>query len=1423
MYSSNISKISKIEFGLLSSKDIRTNSVSEVSKMSYFENNTPVKNGLFDSRMGTLTQNDVCETDLLSSNKSPGYYGNIELNLPVYNHFHIEKIVKTLSVICIKCGNLLNPLIGDIHGPSADDILNMSQTNQNYPSYESIMKIPSHKRLQLLSKILLDKNSAPVCKYCNTKQPSKYILNCQGIVDSIGYPNTNFKDEKDKLIILYPEYVFRLFEKITKRNCEVLGYDYKKSNPSSLILHTIPVCPPVCRPFNNQGNNMISHDHLTLRYEDVLKTNELVKSALSTSNEATREKVREFLAHDVSTVFNNDPGNGFIAKGSGVMEHQTFAQRIKGKIPKTGRIRGNLMSTRVEMSARSVITPDPMIDLDEIGVPEYIAKKLTFPEKVTSLNKSFLYKCIENGPDVYPGCVGIEKSGKIIKPKQKEIILEDGDIVIRHLCNGDYVLMNRAPTLHKKSMMSHRVRIFSGYSFRLNVNVTEPYNADFDGDEMNLHCPQSISSLSELTILSNLNKQCMNSASNEPAIPFVQDNVLCSRLMSESKKDISQQKAMNMLAFGSPYYYGSLDKRKYSGIDILNFYTPEFYSKDLGKINKGVLKDMIQECYQEQGESDCFKMISTMQKLFGAYLNNNYFSIGPKDLKRSKEIHSKIDGDVDKMIENIINRLEQIHSGKESNSEELFEKFISDENRKIDDNSEKLLGKNEDSRFKTMIESKSKGKNKNIKQMKGFLGQQIVNGKRTNTGYTERTLPHFNRYSENIETKGFIRSSFSKGLHPYEFYFHAGGGREGLIEQALQTGQTGYIQRQMIKFLEDITIHWNNTVSDCQGNILQFLYGDDSTCGENIESINLNEIISYSIDELEIMYSLTANKTDWIECIESNIINTNKQNDDLFVKFFNELLEMREFIANMVLPYTNTINCNFCMNIERKINKICNKYNLIKNIKTNLDPTTILKSYNELFDKCSMNKISDFTGIYMLKFLIYSYASPKSLICNYRFTRESFEDFLNDVEKSFKYSRIEAGETVGVLSAQSLGEPCTQLTLNSFHFAGAGRSQGLPRIQELLYLESKKDLAMTKIYLDAPHCYLKNDAIAIAKDLSKVFMKDVIVSYKFYYDDRKYRDPILRNYQKLEKESQLGQSSSSPWILKLYLDNSKVELTDIWYAINNFNYFSNPILESDNKTITFRIDIYNVKNISNNRNIIVKESLFEVNQIVDIIEHGIEKVIVTGIENISSVDVVESEIHNYNNILGSIETEEVFNLITSGTNLLEILSYEGINSNLTYSNNILETLEVFGIESARQLLINELYETLKDVGSIDKRHISILSDRMTQMGILLPCSSKGNEEFSNGPLGKASFEKVLYELDKASTSAYVDNIEGISANIMVGQVPPCGTGIVNVKLDDSIFSIGNKKFNKNIGEVKKEKKSDIYETKMDNDIRFDID
>ena len=383
---------------------------------------------------------------------------------------------------------------------------------------------------------------------CNFVQPSKFVK--EGLAKIFAEWKDSSSTTNSVREHLNPERIHRMFKRITDEDCAIMGFDKNWCRPDWLICTVLPVCPPAVRPSVRQHTGQRSEDDITHKLIDIIKVNNNLKKKMeikSTPAE-TIEGFWEYLQYNVATYVDNEIPNVTECRHRSGRALKVIVQRLKGK---EGRIRGNLMGKRVDFSARTVITPDPNIKIDQLGVPLKIAKNLTYPEIVNKYNIARLTKMIRNGPDIYPGAKSIKKisdgsSKSLLYIDRENIELEIGDIVHRHLIDDDNVLFNRQPSLHKMSMMAHRVKVMKHNTFRLNVSVTTPYNADFDGDD-EYNVPQSIQTSIELRQLARVPLQIISPRTNAPLIKPVQDTMLGIYRITNDNVFFTEKEMMNML------------------------------------------------------------------------------------------------------------------------------------------------------------------------------------------------------------------------------------------------------------------------------------------------------------------------------------------------------------------------------------------------------------------------------------------------------------------------------------------------------------------------------------------------------------------------------------------------------------------------------------------------------------------------------------------------------------------------------------------------------------------------------------------------------------------------------------------------------------------------------------------------------------
>lgn len=874
------SKIIGVQFSIGSPEEIRNNSVVEITSRDTYINNKPVLGGLFDPRMGVLEPGTICPTDGLTYIDSPGYFGHIELARPVIFTQHLKDIMKISKCVCYKCSKLL------INKNDHKHILNWSPKDRwNYVS-----KLASN--VKRCGELIDDG--------CGCKQPDKIKVEEIATIFAIWDKPPLIGNEIVRVRIT-PELLVKQFKRISDEDVNFMGFNPTWSRPDWMICQVLPVPPPQVRPSVKHDAQQRSEDDLTHIYSNVIKTNNDLKDKIA-NNAATNviDSLTRLLQYFIAMISNNKTrGAAPMAQRSG-RPFQCIFSRLNSK---QGRIRGNLMGKRVNHSARSVITGDPKLSIRELGVPKKVAQNLSKPVKVNDRNKDYLTKLVQNGPDVYPGAKTLEKrSGENISLRyvdRKSIKLENGDIVHRCLVDGDAVLFNRQPSLHRMSMMGHIVRVMKrGDTFRMNVADTKPYNADFDGDEMNMHSPQSLTAEIELRHLAAIPEQIISPASNSPIIGIYQDSMLGSYRFTRPNIKLTPRDAMNLLMFYKnvdPYKLRELGK-SIKSYDILtqimkpvtlSFKTKLFKDNEdyvtsnnvfevrngkyiRGQIEKSVLgstsKGVLHRIFNDFGNKACSDFIDDLQNVITEYMNTSSYSVGISDLIADNETQQKIVQAITKKKMEVQSLIDKVHLGifenntAESNVNE-FEKQVNRILNKAMDESGKIARNslNPDNRFMMIVESGAKGNMLNITQMISGLGQQNVDGKRIPYGYDNRTLPHFTKYDDSPEARGFVINSYISGLNAFELFHHAQGGRVGLIDTAVKTSTTGYIQRRLIKALECLKVEYDMTVRNNKGKIVQYAYGDDGIDTTKVENQPI-PLVGLSIEDIYMKFDIPGTK-----------------------------------------------------------------------------------------------------------------------------------------------------------------------------------------------------------------------------------------------------------------------------------------------------------------------------------------------------------------------------------------------------------------------------------------------------------------------------------------------------------------------------------------------------------------------------------
>jgi len=810
-------KIGVIAFSLISPEEIKRLSVAKVVTPELYDiDGYPVDGGLMDLRLGAIDPGVRCRTCGGRIKECLGHPGSIDLAKPVIHLNYIPLIEICLRCFCHDCGKLMIA----------------EKDMQRYTPAERIKKAKDSKK----------------CPYCQTPQEKIKLEK-----------PTTFHKGKSRI---FATEIRDILSKILDEELKKIGVNYKTCRPEWAVLTGLLVPPVTVRPSIILETGERSEDDLTHKLSDIIRANQRLWENLNAgAPEVIIEDLWDLLQYHITTFFDNTVTRIPPARHRSGQPLKTITERIKGK---EGRIRKNIAGKRVNYSGRTVVSPDPNIKMNEVGIPFEIARIVTVCEHVTDLNKDHLKELIKNG-EKYPGANYIIRSDgkkkKITEDLKEEIIneLTTGYKVERHLQDGDIVLFNRHPSLHRGSLMAHYARILPGRTFRLHPAAANPYNADFDGDEMNIHSPQTEEARAEAKILLDVKNNIISPKNNTNLIGCIVDAITGNYLIG--LRDFTREEANQL------FYKSGIDceitKKNISGNELfskilpkMNFSNDSIKIKD-GEVISGIIDsttfgvedgELIKEIDKVCGRKETFDTIKRAFDLGKNFLAERGISTSLEDFNLSDELIKSCD----KIIKESEEKCEEIIQSYEDETLELIPGKTKEESREIallrvlNDVRTRMgtLVKKEfpeENPVSHMIKSGGGGNILNITQMAACVGQQAFAGGRIDIGYNQRTLPFFKRGDLSPKSRGFIRSPFIKGLRPDEFFFQAITGRDSLMDTALRTPKSGYLYRRLASALQDIRVEYDGTIRDSGNNIIQFKYGDD---GIEVSKLHLNEQIS---------------------------------------------------------------------------------------------------------------------------------------------------------------------------------------------------------------------------------------------------------------------------------------------------------------------------------------------------------------------------------------------------------------------------------------------------------------------------------------------------------------------------------------------------------------------------------------------------
>ena len=1252
--------IDAIRFSLLSPNEIRKLSGVEIQTAdTYDEDGVPIVSGLMDGRLGTLEPRQKCKTCGNTALTCPGHFGHIELSQPVV-HVSFGKLVhRFLSVTCRSCGRILlnNEKIARYQNLIADEKRRLNIVPDSF--YDNVTK---------------DAKKSQECPHCGTKQ---YII------EHIK-PTTYHEVVEGGARRLTPSTIRERLERIRDDDLRLLGMDPKAARPEWSILQVLPVPPVTVRPSITLESGIRSEDDLTHKLVDIIRINQKLREAVEGGLPVNIiQELHDLLQYHVTTYIDNEVSGLPPARHRSGRALKTICQRLKGK---EGRFRGNLSGKRVDFSARTVISPDPNLDVGEVGVPTEVAARLTIPEKVTEWNIHELRQLVENGPDQYPGALYIARpDGRRIRlefvAERKSLAdsLQPGFVVERHIRNGDIVLFNRQPSLHRMSIMAHKVKVLPYKTFRLNPCVCPPYNADFDGDEMNLHVPQGEEARTEARLLMEVQDQILSPRYGGPIIGAITDHLSAAYMLTNDSTYLTKDETCRALAAAG--YEGPLpqpDLRRpeptWSGKRIFSIFIPKkmnftFKSnvcrqcpeckkekcpydayiviKD-GILERGVLdrnaigarsESLFHRIVKDYGPSQGRDFLNSITKLLDRFITMRGFSYALDDLDISPTLKDRIDKAIRNAEQRVNELVEKYRNGTldrlpGQSLRESLEIYIMNELSKARDEAGALADKYfgmENSGI-VMVRVGAKGSMLNIGQMAASIGQQSIRGQRIQRGYRGRALSSFEPGDVGAQARGFVYSSFAHGLDPIEYFFHAMGGREGLVDTAVRTQQSGYMQRRLINALEHIRVEYDGTVRDSRGSIIQFRYGEDGV--------------------------------DTAKSDHGRAVNTERLVDRVRLGAEKGPKASKNYVLRKVQAKASQLPRVMATELKKSL----------------LETALTERAVDEAADQA---------------------------IDNYR------------------KSLIEPGEAAGIVSAQSIGEPGTQMTLRTFHFAGVREQNvtlGLPRLIEIVDARKIPSTPMMTVYLDKRSREKRERAEEVARLITHTTLRDIAaqietdvtrMTIKVTLDPDKMR---LREIHVRDIREAVELPSC-----EVNIERTKMDIKPKDMDISQF------------KRLATKLPMHHIKGLP-----------------------AIKRALV-------------------------VEEKGEWIIRTEGSSLEQVLTIAGVDPTRTTSNNIHEVAMALGIEAAREVIMREALNVLQEQGlDVDIRHVMLVADTMTASGEVLQVGRHGVSGEKASTLAKAAFEITIPTIVDAAMKGISDTLKGVAENVIVGQQIPMGTGLIDM-------------------------------------------
>lgn len=1440
-------RVCKLEFDLLSDDELRAYSVVSVENSVMYTRGIPSVGGINDLRMGTTDHRTSCGTCGNGVYDCPGHVGHIELPLPVVHGMYVDTVLKTLRVLCFWCARPKRELADGIpadarfaaayadcrgatrcvhcHGPQphyarVHMALKITWVESSFEGLapDEIAQARAPFTPVTIREIFTACDDADVARIGLHGRPENMVPSTVVVPPPVIRPaivndaRCRGQDDLTHILQAINKKAIQLrstLETIPQRDIEAAAADgllvttvYDRDVPMDAEDTESPDAAGAAEG-DEEDDEDPEGDHDDDADQDEVDGDDADlddpgddevgedRTAASPSTATTRTaaageaaEVWEKLQGDVAALFNNTSrARGQTLQRSGAPT-RTLKHRLTGK---HGRIRENIQGKRTNQSARSVISPDPTLDLDEIGIPRRVAMILTVPEPVNASNISRLTQRVRNGPGHLLGAASVvTRDGCVIDlevlPTERRMALtlrpavagRRGDVVERFLTDGvdehtepDVVVFNRQPSLHKFSMMGHRVRVLPGYTLRMSELAAKPYNADFDGDEMNVHVPQSAMARAEVSELMMVSQLIMSPQGNRPVVGLVQDSLLGAYLLSDPATTLTRRVALDILhSVRHPEMYplGAPTRAdgRYTGAEIVSVLLPSI-NLTLGElvIQRGRLLHgrldkrsigasaggIVQVICQDFGSLRAARFLSDIQSVVMRFLAVRGFSMGICDcIIASEDERALVDRATGRAMECATSVLADkegyVACGVGAEAERAVLRITSGALSTVG----KVVGESLAplNALNDMVTAGSKGNPVNYTQIMGCVGQNCVEGGRICVT-AARTLPCFKQGDDTLEAHGFVENSYIDGLTPPQLFFHAMGGREGLVDTAVRTAQTGYLQRRTIKGLEEKGVahvpyhptHQRRPVLSAKRAVIQLHYGGDGCDGSRLERVALPCLLETEDDKLRAHIG-DPEEIAIVQALRARLLRGREGLVGVELKAYAHV----PVCARREVEYTaaasgGVVNAGSRGGRERR---------------------------RSVDDLCTcIRAIMTADGGAALEYTVRYWLCLRELD-RYELDAGATRALCVRIRDRVAAAAVSPGEMVGIVTAQSFGEPLTQMTLNTFHLAGVGGgvTQGIGRIKELIDVTKKPKTPVLTLPLVGRLGATREAASRFAQGLPRCTLGDICLPHVVL--ERREAPPDA--LQALCLAEQLTEQEPCQYVICgiLHAERSRsvgVYPEDVARAVRSY-------CPSEDHPCVRTCVCYTATAVV----VGVSFAQGDDNPGVGLVTARRVAMKLYGTVALAGVaGIAAAHVEHVAGCAAGGALADTHVVRAARGDLQGALAIDGVDWRRATSNNVIDVQQVLGVEAARTVLMRELYATISYDGTyISMRHIALLVDSMCHHGYVMPMSRHGiNREKPDETLKKCSYEETMEVLANAAAFGHTDNMDGVTPSVAFGQ------------------------------------------------------